>query len=100
MATKSCVWLECPVVSLIVAGVLLVLSLLVGGATTSWRTHQKPAFDLGERTSGNRNEGHTVRIAGVSRWPNGQQEQIASEPPIKLVVIREGEGLIQTDRFR
>ena len=34
------------------------------------------------------------------RWPNGQQEQIASVAADQLVVIREGDGVIRTDRFR
>jgi hypothetical protein len=33
-------------------------------------------------------------------WPNGQQERIASVAADQLVVIREGAGIIRTDRFR
>ena len=33
------------------------------------------------------------------RWPNGQRERIARVPANRLVFIREGSGIVKTDRF-
>jgi hypothetical protein len=34
------------------------------------------------------------------RWPNGKQEKIANVAADQLVVVREGSGIVRTDRFR
>ena len=33
------------------------------------------------------------------RWPNGGQEKIAEVAADRLVVIREGSGIVRTERF-
>ena len=33
------------------------------------------------------------------RWPNGKVEKIADVPADRLVVIKEGAGVVRTDRF-
>jgi hypothetical protein len=46
-------------------------------------------FGLGKATS----------VGLEIRWPNGRQENIAAVAADQLVVVREGAGIIQTDRF-
>jgi hypothetical protein len=46
-------------------------------------------FGLGPATAAN------VEI----RWPNGSSEKIADVAADRLIVIREGSGIVRTDRF-
>src|ERR1019366_7745154 len=43
--------------------------------------------------------GKTTTASLEIRWPNGAQEKIADVKADQLVVIREGSGIIRTDRF-
>jgi hypothetical protein len=43
--------------------------------------------------------GPETKVSLEIRWPNGGQEKIADLAADQLVVIREGSGVIRTERF-
>lgn len=44
--------------------------------------------------------GQADRVDLDIRWPNGNQEAIAKVPADRLIVVREGEGIIRSDTWR